>query len=247
MIIGGLVLVIAWYLLRLLATRWRAARRLVERLSPYTRRLHAWVLSAPATFGYVAVFTAFTLVQRSAPSELVGLLTRLSSTNLFELHRAPVRALAQSALWVADGGWGLILYVVVFATVVAYAERRYGTPRIILICVTGHVLGSILTARVELWAIRTGRAPAALALVIDVGVSYMMVAGCAAALLVATGRFRLLIAAGLLVGVVLPMVGEHSIWNLGHLFATLSGLSTAALTLAFARPRPAVPSADPLI
>jgi hypothetical protein len=237
MIIGGLILVVAWYGLRLLGTRWRAAHLLVERLSPFTRRLHVWVLSAPATFCYIAVFTAFTAVQRSSPDELIGLLTRLSSTNLFELDKAPFRALALSALWVADGGAGLVFYVIVFAWVVAYAERRYGTPRLILVCVTGHVLGSYLTSRVELWAIDTGRAPLTLALTIDVGVSYMMVAGCAAALLVAEGGFRILIAAGLLIGVVLPMIVDHSLWSLGHFLATFTGGAMAALVLARTPPR----------
>ncbi|MEO5874395.1 MAG: rhomboid-like protein, partial [Streptosporangiaceae bacterium] len=206
MIKYGLLLVPAWYLLRLCAVRWGRARVLRDRLTPFTRRLHAWVLSAPATFAYVAIFCAFTLVQKTSPDRLIDLLTRLHSTNLMNLSKAPFAAMAESALWVADQGDGVILYVAVFVTVVAWAERRYGTPRIILICGTGHVLGSFLTTRIELWAIDSGRAPASLGLAVDVGVSYLMVAGCAAAVLLMRGPMLALVGTAL----ALPALGGCS-------------------------------------
>ena len=51
----------------------------VDRLSPYTRWLHAWILSAPATFTYIAIFTAFTLVQQTTPPRLIDVLTRVTA------------------------------------------------------------------------------------------------------------------------------------------------------------------------
>lgn len=242
---------VVWYALRAAARRWTPARRVVERLAPYTGALHGWVLSAPATFTYVAIFTASTLVQKSAPPRLVNVLTRLDSTNLVKLRNSPVDALATSALWVADHGSGLIAYALVFGTVVAWAERRYGTPRTILICVSGHVFGSLLTAAVELRAIQTGRAPHRLAITTDVGVSYMMVAGCVAAVLLM--RHWWLAAGSLTMAIVViwPVIANHTIWDLGHLLATLTGLAVAALTLLFAPPRtppdlrPCLPTPNP--
>ncbi|WP_174567442.1 rhomboid-like protein [Actinomadura kijaniata] len=227
MIAVGVLLALVWYGLRGLGRWWGLAARWVGWVSPWTRWAHAWVLSAPATFGYVVVFSALTSVQLAAPPRLVDLLTTLQSTNLRNLHRAPLRALLHSALWVADKGAGLPLYVLVFVSVVAWAERRYGTPRIVVVGLAGHVLGTLLTALVEVRALEAGRASARLAVTTDVGVSYIMVAGCAAAVLVMRGWWRVVGWVLLGVGVVGPVVWSRTLWDLGHLFATVCGLGVA--------------------
>ncbi|GAA4229592.1 hypothetical protein FHR32_000104 [Streptosporangium album] len=237
MILGFVAVVVAWYVLRGAARRWAWARQTVERLSPYTRGLHAWVLAAPATFAYIAIFTSSTLLQKTAPNALIDLLTAVQGTDLAHLGARPLTALADSALWVADKGSGLVLYVLVFASVVAWAETRYGTPRMIVIGLCGHVFGSLLTALVEWHAIKTGRAPLALALTTDVGVSYIMVAGCAAAVVVMRGRRRLAGAVALGAGVLLPLYVTRTLWDLGHLLATACGLAAALFSLAVAPPR----------
>lgn len=252
MIVAFVLVVAGWYALRALGLVWEPVRRLVAFCEPWTRRAHAWVLSAPATFAYVAIFTASTLVQFSAPPKLIDLLTTLQSTNLRNLHRAPLKALLDSALWVADKGQGLTVYVALFVTVVAWAERRYGTPRILTVWLCGHVLGSLLTAVVETHALENGRAPARLAVTTDVGVSYIMVAGCAAAVLLMRGWWLVAGVAGLLFGVVGPVVWNHSLWDLGHLFATTCGLAAAWALLQIAPPRtppdllPCLPRPAPL-
>ncbi|WP_018349062.1 rhomboid-like protein [Longispora albida] len=224
-------LVLAWYLLKALGRVWQPASEAVARLSPYTRRLHRWVMFAPATFAYVAVFTATTLVQFSAPPHLINVLTTMQSTNLAHLSDEPIRALATSAIWVAERGYGLGLYILVYATVVAWAERRYGTPRIIFVCLFGHVAGTLLTALAERHAIAAGHESELLRYTNDVGVSYMMVAGCAAAALLLRGWKQWLVIAGLVAGVLVPFVVTRSIWELGHLLATLCGLFAAWLSL----------------
>ncbi|MCP2343517.1 rhomboid-like protein [Actinomadura rupiterrae] len=237
MVVAFVVVVVGWYLLRALGLVSERAGRLVSWCEPWTRRAHSWVLSAPATFAYVAIFTASTLVQYSAPPKLIDLLTTLQSTNLRNLHHAPLKALLDSALWVADKGEGLTLYVALFVTVVAWAERHYGTPRIVLVGLCGHVLGSLLTAVVETRALETQRAPARLAVTTDVGVSYMMVSGCAAAVLLMRGWWLAAGVGGLAFGVAGPVVWNHSLWDLGHLFATVCGLAAAWALLQIAPPR----------
>jgi hypothetical protein len=138
---------------------------------------------------------------------------------------------------VADRGSGLALYIIAFGTVVAWAERRYGPPRMILICVCGHVFGSVLTALVEFHAIQSGRASHKLAHTTDVGVSYMLVAGSSAAVLLMRGWWRAAGVAAIAVFVVWPLIATHTIWALGHVLAMLSGLAVAAITLLLARPR----------
>jgi hypothetical protein len=228
---------VIWYALKGLGALWAPAGRLVRHISPWTRALHAWVLSAPATFAYIAVFSASTLVQKTAPVDLIDLLTRVQSTNLVGLHLRPLAVLGTSAIWVADRGTGLILYVLCFGVVVAWAERRYGPPRIIVIGLSGHIFGSLLTSVVERHAIETGRAPLHLAFSTDVGVSYIMVAGCVAALILMRGWWLVGGTIALCLGVLAPVISSHTIWDLGHLLATLCGLVVAAFSLLFLQPR----------
>jgi hypothetical protein len=235
----GVALIVVWYLLRALAPRWPSAASVVRRLSPRTQQMHEWIISAPATFAYTAVFVATTLVQRTTPPQLIDLLTRVDSTSLRQLRLAPLSVLVDSALWVDDHGTGLLAYVIAFATVVAWAERRYGTPRIIVICLAGHVFGTLLTTRVELHAIQEGLSPPSLANSTDVGVSYIMVAGIAAAVLVMRRRWQVIGGLALAAGVIAPVFISHTVWDLGHLLATLCGLAAAALTLLAVPPRPA--------
>src|SRR4051794_24155206 len=164
------------------------ARRAVEGISPWPRRLHRGALSAPGSFCYIAIFTASTIIQRSAPPQLIDLVTTYQSTNLTRLATDPVRVLVVSSFWVDDHGVGLGAYMLVFGTVVAWAERHYGTARIIVIGYSAHVFGSLLTAGIEQIAISHGRAPAALAYDSDVGVSYVLAGCAAAAVLILQGR-----------------------------------------------------------
>ncbi|NUU21827.1 MAG: hypothetical protein HOV68_10000 [Streptomycetaceae bacterium] len=240
-----LALVVLWYAVRGVAALWSPAAGLVGRLTPWTVRLRAWVLSAPATCTYIVLFTAGTFVQKTAPPKLIDLLTKVDSTNLWRLGDDPATVLVTSALWVADRGSGLAAYIAVFATVVAWAERRYGTPRLVLIAVSAHVLGSLCTARVERWAIDTGHAPHKLALATDVGVSYIMVGSCAAAVLVMHGWVRWAGVLALLVTVAVPVFASRTIWDLGHLLATLIGLGTAVLTLLVGPLRTPPPLTEP--
>ncbi|MFG7387686.1 rhomboid-like protein [Lactococcus lactis] len=94
----------------------------------------------------------------------------------------------------------------------------------IVITLSGHILASLTTIFLELWAINSGRAPSSLAMATDVGVSYILVAGCAAAILIMRKRMFYigLIILGLFI--LLPLFVEHSIWDMGHLFAAFLAL-----------------------
>jgi len=209
---------------------------MVAQLSPQTRRLHAWVLSAPATFAYIAVFSASTVIARNAPSHLITMLTTRQGTSPVRLAADPT-VLLTSALWVANGGAALGLYVAVFAIVVAWAERRYGPPRIIVIGVSGHVLGSLLTAAILQRAIDSGYLSDRLTRTADVGVSYVLVAGVAAAIVLWRGWRRAVGAAVLAAALLIPLAMNRTIWDLGHVLAALCGLAAAMVLLAFAPTR----------
>lgn len=238
MVLAALIVTALWYALRGLARWWPRAAVVVDALSPHTRRLHRWVLSAPATFCYVAVFTASTIIQRSAPPELIDLITTYQSTNLTRLAADPLRVLVVSGLWVDERGFGLAGYVAVFATVVAWAERRYGTPRIVVIGLAAHMIGSLIAAGFERLAINHHHAPVSLATDSDVGVSYVMVGCCAAAVLMLHGRRRWIAGALLVLAVQTPVLFTRSFYDQGHLLAALVGFAAAVLCLAVAPLRP---------
>jgi hypothetical protein len=226
---GVLAVLVGWYSLKAIGRRVPVVQRFVAQLTPWTKALHGWVMSAPATFCYIAVFSCFTLVQKTAPPRLIDVMTSVDSTNLTQLRNHTVSVLATSAFWLADHGSGLALYIAGFATVVAWAERRYGTPRLALIAVCGHVFGSLLTEALLGRGIDLGHAPAKLANATDVGVSYMLVAGAAAAVLALSGWLRLIAAAGLLGLLLTPMLTSHSVWDFGHAIAATCGLIVAVL------------------
>lgn len=234
-VVAGLVLI--WYALRGVS-RWSpAAARLVIRLRPRTRRLHAWILSAPATFAYIAIFSASTVVARDAPPHLISMLAIRQGTSPVRLAADPT-VLLTSALWVANAGAALGLYVAAFATVVAWAERRYGPPRIIVIGAVGHVLGSLLTALVLRQAIDHGYLSDRLGRTADVGVSYVLVAAVAAAVVLWRGWRRLAGATVLALALLVPLAVNRTVWDLGHILAAACGLLAAMVLLGFAPVRP---------
>lgn len=226
-----LIICCIWYLLKFFAHFSCKIHDIVRKLSPYTLFLSKWLQSAPATFTYTVIFCAFTLVQGTTPQHLINILTNHASTSIARVSDRPISVFFDSAFWVADNGAGLIIYVAIFWTIIAWAERKYGSPRIIVITLSGHILTSIATIFIELWAINSGHAPSSLAKATDVGVSYIMVAGCAAAILLMKKWFFTISIIALGLFILLPVLFEHSIWDMGHLFATLIGFISASLLL----------------
>lgn len=220
-----------WYFLKILAHFSKSIHQIVKKLSVYTLFFYKWIQASPATFAYVSIFCVSTLIQRTNSSHLIANLINESSTNLSRASEQPFIMFVDSALWVADKGAGLVFYVLIFLTVVSWAEQRYGSPRLIIIGITGHVIGSILTMLLELWAINNGMAPQSLATTTDVGVSYIMISTCAAALLLMRNKALLVGLLTLFAFIVGPLFFERSIWDMGHLFATIIGFSTSALSL----------------
>jgi len=240
MVIILIFLAFFWYLFRFAAHHIKKLRPILSFLEVYTHFLHRWVISAPATFTYVAIFVAFTLVQRTSPDRLINVITRVNSTNIATLTIRPLSALITSSFWVADGGVGLTVYVIAFVTLIAWAERNFGTARTIVIWIMGHVGGSLLTVAIELWAIDTGLAASALAHTTDVGVSYVMAAGIAAAVWIMKGWHRPVAFVSLALILIVPFFCGQQIWEGGHLYAFLLGLATAAISLKFIPKRPAL-------
>ncbi|MDQ1248117.1 MAG: hypothetical protein QG597_2489 [Actinomycetota bacterium] len=225
-VVLGAVLAVAWFVVKHLAARAPEGRsvRLYRSCDPWVQALRTWFTTAPVTFVYVATWTVTTVIFQGTPDMLDSMINRFNSTNLVGVLNDPVRVLFSSAFIVADYGFFYIGYVVVFALITARLEQRIGSARVLLVGAGSHVLGSLLTVGVEAVAVHLGMLHKSIVVTQDVGVSYVMVGTCGAYLFLVSAKWRWWFRAGLGIGVVLPLVVQQSIWNLGHFLATCSGI-----------------------
>lgn len=232
-ILAGIALTL-WFVLKA-ATRPGWSLALFRRLDPFTQSAKTWVAAAPLTFSYIAVWTVTTVLQQGAPEPLNDILARSQSTNIVGISTQPIRVLFSSAFIVADSGIGFLGYIAVYVMIVARLEHQLGAARTLVIAVVAHALGSMLTVTVEMWAIGRGLAPESLKYTVDVGVSYVMVGSVGAYLWLVSRRWLPWLAGSLMIGVVVPMIVWHTIWDLGHFLAALLGTAAGAIAARYPR------------
>ncbi len=229
--VGALaVLVTAWFAVRTLARRDVGfASSLYRKIDPRAQALQTWISLAPATFVYMACWTATTIVVQGSPPQLIDALTKFNSTNIVGLVTAPIRSMVVSALLVAESGAGFLLYVLIYVLIVARLEHRLGSARTIVVWLTAHVGASALIVTIELIAIKMGVAKEKLAMTTDVGVSYVMVGSLGAYAFWVGRKWRPWYLGALAIGIVAPAIIFHTIWDIGHLVATIFGTLAGAL------------------
>ncbi len=221
---------VLWFAVRGLARRGvRWAAPAYARVDPYVQAAEEWFRSAPATFIYMAVWLATTILIQGASKDLVDALTEMDSSNLAEVMRAPTRAILVSGLLVADRGAGILAYVVIFVLIVARLEQRLGTPRTLIVWLCSHVFATLMVLGMEETLIDNGLMRSTLETTLDVGVSYVMVGSMGAYMLFVSRRWRWWYYSVLFLGIVVPVFVDREIWDLGHLLATLIGVATGAL------------------
>lgn len=219
-------LALVWFLLKHRAAVADHARstRLYRRLDPWVQAMRAWFALAPVTFIYIATWTVTTVIFQGTPESLAGVVNRFNSTNIVGLLHEPVRVLFTSAFIVADFGFFFIGYVIVYVLITARLEQRIGSARVVVVGAGAHVLGSLLTVATEVLGMNLGLVARSVVVTQDVGVSYVMVGTCGAYLFLVGPPWRRWFVAAMAVGVLLPLVVQHTIWNLGHFLATCAGV-----------------------
>lgn len=202
--------------------------------------------TAPLTFAWLAVLFVTTRIQRSASRRERRRLLRHNSTNVYHLTVDPHRVLASSLFWLDDRRWWP--YAVLFAAVVAPAERRLGSLRWLAIGTTAHVGSSYLSQGIQYRAIRTGDAPLREVITRDIGVSYFLlgVAGALTGYVAPPWRSASQAVGVLTLGGVTAV--RPSVTNVGHLCAWLIGLCASTFGPDRAeRPYPARPATSPAV
>lgn len=145
-------------------------------------------VDTPFTFWYLIILALTTMLLDFATPSVAHRLLALSSTNAMNLHTHPLEVLFLSALWLDGRHW--LIYAAIFTIVIAPVERRIGSWWTALVFASGHVLATLATEVPVLWLIKAHWLPHNDAHLIDIGVSYGLVATAGALLLLLAAPAR---------------------------------------------------------
>jgi Rhomboid-like protein len=212
----------------LAGVRWRAGRVMFRRYA------FAW-----AYLGcYLAAELAWVLLTPRAQATL----TAWASTSVADLEHEPVGPLVLSAF---VGPGNLLIWPVLIALAVFGASRALGNGRTMLVCVAGHVIGSLVSEGIVAYRVDAGQLPAADRYLTDVGPSYVVASAIVIAAVCGTWLARAAAALDFAVlvigGRIFGGLSHLDVSAVGHLTALVT--ATAAVTLTLARRHPARPEA----
>jgi Rhomboid-like protein len=161
--------------------------------------------------GFVVTEFAYSQLNPEAQARLIA----WASTNVANLEHEPAGPLVLSA-FVTPGY--LALWPVLIALALFGANRALGNLATALVCLAGHLVGSLVSEGIIAYRVDAGQLDAANRYLTDVGPSYVVVSAIVIALACGTWLARALAAVDLVV-LVFP----------GHIFGGLSQLDVAAV------------------
>jgi hypothetical protein len=138
-----------------------------------------------------------------------------ASTNVANLHHDPVGSLAASAFVPSSfaAAWPVLIALALFG-----ANRALGNWRTAVVCITGHVAGTLVSEGIVDYRVGHGLLPVSATRILDVGPSYVVVSAIAVAVLYGSWPARVAAALELAVLVIV-----------GRIFGGLSKLDVAAV------------------
>ena len=183
---------------------------------------------------FAAVELTYTLLDPAAQARLIA----WASTNVANLEHEPAGPLLVSA-FVTPGyfaTWPVLIALALFG-----ANRALGNVRTALVCLAGHVIGSLVSESIVVYRIDVGRLPAADRHLSDVGPSYVVLSAIVIALACGTWLARTLAAADLALlvfpGQIFAGLSQLDVAAVGHLTAALTAAAATALIIARGRRR----------
>jgi hypothetical protein len=184
--------------------------------------------------GFAAAGLAYALLDPDAQARLIA----WASTNVANLEHEPVGPLLVSA-FVTSGffaAWPVLIGLAVFG-----ANRALGNARTALVCLAGHVIGSLVSEGIVAYRIDAGQLSAANRHITDVGPSYVVMSAVVIALACGGWLVRVLAAADLVVlvfpGQIFGGLSQLDVPAVGHLAAALTAAAATALIVARGRRR----------
>jgi hypothetical protein len=146
-----------------------------------------------------------------------------ASTNVANLEHQPVLPLLLSA-FVAPGylaTWPVLIALAMFG-----ANRALGNGRLVLVCLAGHVIGTLVSEGIVAYRVDAGQLSAASRHLTDVGPSYVVVSAVVVALAFGTWLARALAAVDLVIlvfpGAIFGGLSQLDVAAVGHLTAMLT-------------------------
>jgi Rhomboid-like protein len=152
-------------------------------------------------------------------------LTAWASTDVANLEHEPVGPLVLSAF---IGPGYFVIWPVLIALAVFGANRALGNIRTALICVAGHVVGTVVSEGIVAYRVDAGQLPVADRYLTDVGPSYVVMSAIVIAVVCGTWLAR----AAASVAFAVLVFGGHIFSGLGHLDVAAVGHLTALVTAA---------------
>ena len=188
---------------------------------------------------YVAAELAWVLLNPRAQASL----TAWASTSVANLEHEPVGPLVLSAF---VGPGGLLAWPALIALAAFGASRALGNAGTTLVCVAGHVIGSLVSEGIVAYRVDAGQLPVTDRHLIDVGPSYVVVS----AIVVAAACGPWLARAAAAFDFAVLVIGGHIFSGLSHLDVSAVGhltamVTAAAVTLPLARRQRLLPGAVP--
>jgi preprotein translocase subunit Sec61beta len=199
-------------------------------------------------WAYLAAFTIgdITLALLSPSSRLA--VRQWASTNIANLHHDPLGSLVVSAFIPGEEfvAWPFLIAIALFG-----ANRVLGNRRTLIVCVTGHVLGTLVSEGIAAYRIGQGLLPESDAHIIDIGPSYVVVAAITVAILYGPWLIRALAAVDLLLlilfGGIFDGLTTFEVAAVGHTTSILVSAVLGSVLVRRLNSRTATPlPADPL-
>ncbi len=183
------------------------------------------------------------ILDHAMPADARDRVIQANSTNVANLERHHIWTLLTSAVLLDDHV--AVVPLVQLFVILAAAELLWGWRRLVVVFFAGNVVASCLVYAMLRAGVRNNWFPGAIVIAPDVGTSYGLhaVSGAVAmSLPVRTRRFLVPLA---LLAVLVPLLGERTFTDVGHLLSTLigflAGYQLRRRPLAW---RPRLPGAD---
>ena len=187
---------------------------------------------------YLGCFVAIELVYSQLNPAGQARLIAWASTDVTNLEHEPAGPLIVSA-FVAPGyfvAWPVLIALALFG-----ANRALGNARTALVCLAGHMMGSLVSEGIVAYRVDVGQLSAANRYLTDVGPSYVVLSAIVIALACGTWLARTLAAADLALlvfpGQSFAGLSQLDVAAVGHLTAMLTAAAATAAFIARGRRR----------
>ncbi|WP_019931123.1 rhomboid-like protein [Nocardia sp. BMG111209] len=181
-------------------------------------------LLLPVTYTYAALLVAVTVLVSELSDDDQSRVVLHASTNLHNLLRGHIGTLLSSAFVIGDSNAALMIIPLLFC-VLALAELRFGSRRLLRVFVAGHI-GATLLVAIGLWvAVEADWLPWSISQAEDVGISYGAMALIGAFIALLPSRWRPTWAICWLAVAVAGVAMGRTFTNVGHLLAVAIGLA----------------------